>query len=75
MRHGHVKEGGITTGVHVGVDEGSGLHTEGGVDAGQHKRHGGGTEMAVYADRAYDTHERRQRLKSMGIGDRIQASS
>ena len=30
-----------------------------------------GDEMAVYADRAYDTHERRQRLKSMGIGDRI----
>ena len=28
-----------------------------------------GDEMAVYADRAYDTHERRQRLKSMGIGD------
>ena len=25
----------------------------------------------VYADRAYDTHARRQRLKSMGIGDGI----
>ena len=30
-----------------------------------------GDEKAVYADRAYDTHERRQRLKSMGIEDGI----
>ena len=30
-----------------------------------------GGELAVYADRAYDTHRRRQRLKSMGIQDQI----
>ena len=31
--------------VHVGVDEGSGLIRKGGVDTGQHKRHGGGRRV------------------------------
>ena len=63
--------------VHVGVDEGSGLIRKAVLtpaninDTEVADELIMGDEMAVYADRAYDTHARRQRLKSMGIGDRI----
>ena len=63
--------------VHVGVDEGSGLIRKAVLtpaninDTEVADELIMGDEMAVYADRAYDTHERRQGLKSMGIGDRI----
>ena len=63
--------------VHVGVDEGSGLIRKAVLtpanlnDTEVADELIMGDEGAVYADRAYDTHERRQKLKSMGIGDRI----
>ena len=62
---------------HVGVDEGSGLIRKAVLtpanlnDAEVADELIMGDEGVVYADRAYDTHERRQRLKSMGIGDGI----
>ena len=63
--------------VHVGVDDGSGLIRKAVLtpanlnDTEVADELIMGDEGAVYADRAYDTHERRQKLKSMGIGDRI----
>ena len=63
--------------VHVGVDEGSGLIRKAVLtpaninDTEVADELIMGDEGAVYADRAYDTHARRQRLKSMGIGDGI----
>ena len=63
--------------VHVGVDEGSGLIRKAVLtpaninDTEVADELIMGDEGAVYADRAYDTHARRQRLKSMGIGDWI----
>lgn len=63
--------------VHIGVDEGSGLirkavMTQANVnDTEVADELISGDEKAVYADRAYDTHERRRRLKRMGIEDRI----
>ena len=65
--------------MHIGVDEGSGLIRKAvltpanvnDTEVADELILGG--ELAVYADRAYDTHRRRQRLKlkSMGIQDQI----
>ena len=63
--------------VHIGVDEKSGLirkavMTPASVnDTEVADELISGDEKAVYADKAYDTHERRQRLKLMGIEDGI----
>ena len=63
--------------VHVGVDEGSGLIRKAVLtpanvnDTEVADELIMGDEGVVYADRAYDTRERRARLKSMGIGDGI----
>ena len=63
--------------VHIGVDEKSGLIRKAVMTAANVNDTEvadeliSGDEKAVYADRAYDTHERRQRLKSMGIEDGI----
>lgn len=63
--------------VHVGVDEGSGLIRKA-VMTGANVNDTEvadelimGDEKMVYADRAYDTHERRRKLKRMGIEDGI----
>ena len=61
--------------VHIGVDKESGLIRKAVMTAANVNDTEvadeliSGDEKAVYADRAYDTHERRQRLKSMGIED------
>ncbi len=63
--------------VHIGVDKESGLIRKAVMTAANVNDTEvadeliSGDEKAVYADRAYDTHERRQRLKSMGIEDGI----
>ena len=63
--------------VHIGVDEKSGLirkavFTAANVnDTEVADELISGDEKAVYADRAYDTHERKQRLKLLGIEDGI----
>ena len=63
--------------MHIGVDEGSGLIRKAVLtpanvnDTEVADELILGDELAVYADRAYDTHRRRQRLKSMGIQDQI----
>jgi len=70
---------GVTYGykVHVGVDKGSGIiravittpaNVNDTVPADQLIR---GDEREVYADKAYDTHARRARLKQQGIKDRL----
>lgn len=63
--------------VHVGVDEGSGLIRKAVMTAANVNDTEVadelimGDEKMVYADRAYDTHERRRKLKRMGIEDGI----
>ena len=63
--------------VHIGVDEGSGLIRKAVMTAANVNDTEvadeliSGDERAVYADRAYDTHERRRKLKRMGIEDGI----
>ena len=63
--------------VHIGVDEGSGLIRKAVMTAANVNDTEVGDELisgdekAVYADRAYDTHKRRGKLKGMGIEDRI----
>ena len=63
--------------VHVGVDEGSGLIRKAVITAANVNDTEVadelimGDEKVVYADRAYDTHERRRKLKGMGIEDGI----
>ncbi len=63
--------------MHVGVDEGSGLIRKAVLTpANVNDTEAAdelilGDELAVYADRAYDTHGRRRKLKAMGIEDRI----
>ena len=63
--------------VHVGVDEGSGLIRKAVMTAANINDTEVadelimGDEKMVYADRAYDTHERRRKLKRMGIEDGI----
>lgn len=63
---------------HVGVDQGSGLIRSKAFTSAEVNETAVadelimGDEQAVYADQAYDTHERRGRLKALGIKDRIQ---
>ena len=63
--------------VHVGVDEGTGLVRKAALTPAKVYESEvadelvSGDEDAVYGDRAYESQKRRQRLKSLGIKDRI----
>ncbi len=63
--------------VHIGVDEGTGLVRKAALTPAKVNESEvadeliSGDEGAVYGDRAYESRERRKRLKSQGINDRI----
>lgn len=63
--------------VHIGVDEGTGLVRKAVLTPAKVNESEvadeliSGDEGAVYGDRAYESRERRKRLKSQGINDRI----
>lgn len=63
--------------VHIGVDEGTGLVRKAALTPAKVNESEvadsliSGDEAAVYGDRAYESKERRKRLKSQGINDRI----
>ena len=63
--------------VHIGVDEGTGLVRKAALTPAKVNESEvadeliSGDERAVYGDRAYESGERRKRLKELGINDRI----